>query len=560
MGEGRLPAGEPEGQAGVSRRQLLQGAVGAGGFLVAGGALAACGGSTVSSSSSSAGGSTVAASSVDVQSVTNEQASSATTPAKSGGHFRLGVTGGGAKDIIDGQQIVTKPDQARLVAGFEGLLFYDENYELQPNLATEVTQDAPDQYTIVLREGVEFHNGKPLTPEDVIFSLQRIVDPKLGLFGLAGLSSIDPKGITKVDAKTVRMKLKNADSTIRDQLGTYTNGIVPVGYTRSGPQVGTGPYKLQSFKPGQQSVHVKNPNYWREGEPSFDQVSVIDFNDAAAQVNALLAGQVDAMTDVPFAQVQVVKGHSGLAVLESQGGGWVPLCMAIDKEPFTDVRVRQAFRLIVDRQAMVEQVLSGHGRVANDLYGIFDAGYLKSAPQRQKDIAKAKSLLAAAGKSNLTVDLHTTDGAAGMVDVAKVFAQQAKEAGVTVNVKVDANYYGDQYLKLPFSVDFWGTRSYLAQVGSGSLPGSPYNETHWPPKSSNFVALYKQALGAADEATANGIKHQMQQLEYDEGGYIIPFFNNLVDGYSTKVQGFQPSKGTLNLDSFGHGFRSISFS
>src|SRR5207342_3774316 len=108
---------------------------------------------------------------------------------------------------------------------------------------------------------------------------------------------------------------------------------------------------------------------------------------------------------------------------------------------------------------------------------------------RHQDIDQAKALLKAAGMENLTVDLHTTDGAAGMVDSANVFASQAKAAGVTINVKNDPNYYGDQYLKLAFSVDFWGTRGFLNQVQQGSLPTSPYNETHWPPKSgegSNF--------------------------------------------------------------------------
>ena len=122
-----------------------------------------------------------------------------------------------------------------------------------------------------------------------------------------------------------------------------------------------------------------------------------------------------------------------------------------------------------------------------------------------------------------------------MVHVATVFATQAKEAGVTVNVKNVPNYYGDDYLKLAFSVDFWGTRGYLNQVQQGSLPSSPYNETHWPPKSgdgSNFEDLYKEALSATDEGKRNDIMHEMQKLEYDIGGYIIPFFNNLIDGYA----------------------------
>jgi len=237
--------------------------------------------------------------------------------------------------------------------------------------------------------------------------------------------------------------------------------------------------------------------------------------------------------------------------------------MAIDMPPFDDPKVRQAFRLIIDRKAVLEQVGNGYGQIANDLYSPFDEGYDKSLPQREQDIEQAKSLLKAAGKEGLSVDLHTTNGAAGMVELASVFASQAKAAGVNVTVKNDPNYYGDSYLKLPFSVDFWGTRGYLNQVQQGSLPNSPYNETHWPPKSgtgSNFESLYKQALAETDSNKRIDIQHQMQQYEYDLGGYIIPYFNALIDGYGSGVTGLSPSKGTLNLASFGHGYRTIWFS
>ena len=162
--------------------------------------------------------------------------------------------------------------------------------------------------------------------------------------------------------------------------------------------------------------------------------------------------------------------------------------MAIDMAPFTDNRVRQAMRLIADRPAMLEQVLSGYGHVANDLFSPFDACFTSSLAQREQDIDKAKSLLKAAGMDGATFDLHTTNGAAGMVDSATVFASQAKDAGITINVHNDPNYYGKQYLHLPFSVDFWGTRNYLPQVSNSMLPAgppfkAPYNETHWPPTS-----------------------------------------------------------------------------
>jgi len=528
-----------------SRRGMVLGASG----VAMAATLAACGGSSPSPSGGDSG-------------------SAAAGQPKKGGNFRLGVTGGGSKDMLDGQNIVTKPDQARLMTAFETLLVFDDEYQLQTDgLAESVEADNPTQYTIRIRDGIEFQNGKTFSADDVIYSLQRIGTQKNGLTGFAATATMDIKNLKKVDDRTVKLPLLSPDSTIPQTLASYTFGMVPVGYEKfSGDvstQVGTGCYKLKSFTPGQESVHERNPNYWRgDGSPWFDTVTITDFNDSTAQLNALKGGQIDAMTDVPAGQVDATKA-AGVGVLISQTGGWIPLCMAIDMPPFDDPKVRQAFRLIIDRKQVLEQIGNGYGQVANDLYSPFDEGYNSDLEQREPDIEQAKSLLKSAGKEGLSVDLHTTNGASGMVELASVFASQAKAAGVNVTVKNDPNYYGDSYLKLAFSVDFWGTRGYLNQVQQGSLPNSPYNETHWPPKSgdgSDFGKLYQQALAETDSSKRIDIQHQMQQYEYDIGGYIIPYFNALIDGYASNVKGLSPSKGTLNLATFGHGYRTIWFS
>jgi peptide/nickel transport system substrate-binding protein len=492
---------------------------------------------------------------------------------KRGGTFRVGVAGGSSSDIIDGQDIVTNPDQARLLAGWETLLNYDKNFKLQMNgLAENISAEKGNAavWTINLRKGIEFHNGKTLTADDVAYSLKRLINPKLKLFGGAALGTLTPSGIKKMDKWTVRLHLKSKDVTILDSLAQYVAGIVPVGYSPNKvggatlkQQVGTGPYKLKSFTPGQQSVHVRNPNYWRHGQPYFDQVVVIDFPDDTARVNALLGGQVDAAVQVPPAQVGVVNGHSGTKILESPTAQWTPLCMRVDTAPFTDVRVRQAMRLIANRPQIVAQALAGHGFVGNDLYAPFDAMYDHALPQRHQDIAQAKSLLKAAGQENLTVDLQSTNGALGMNEGAQVFAQQAAAAGVTVNVKIldSGTFYGSQYLKWPFSTDFWGTRNYLQQVAAGSLPTSPYNETHWPDGADGkFKSLYKQAIQTVDTAKRAEIEHEMMTIEYNHGGYLIWGFSNFLDGYSTKVQGLiQGDKGVIPLNGFASGFRTIWF-
>ena len=211
----------------------------------------------------------------------------------------------------------------------------------------------------------------------------------------------------------------------------------------------------------------------------------------------------------------------------------------------------------------MQQAFAGHGYVGNDIYSPFDEAYDHTLPQRKQDIDKAKSLLKAAGADGLTVDLQTTGAALGMNEGAQVFAQQAKAAGVKVNVKVldGGTFYGDQYLKWTFSTDFWNPHSYLGQVASGSVPTSPYNETHWPDAANQkFLSLYNQAKVAADRKKQFAIIHEMQKMEYDSGGYLIWGFNNRLDGYSAKVKGLKTGyKSTLALNNFGSGFRTLSF-
>lgn len=542
MSDHRDPIDREELRRGLTREELLRRAAAGGALILTGGGLTSVA----------------------------DAAMVASAP-KRGGTFRVGVSGGSAKDIIDGQDIITQPDQARLVAGWETLVTFDSNFKLSfDGLAEEVSPmpGRPDIWTIRVRPGIEFHNGKTLGADDVIFSLQRMVDPKLGLFGGAALSSVDPKGIKKLDKRSVRLTLKRKDVTILDALAQYVAGIVPVGYSRhaigkANPNVGTGAYKLQSFSPGQQSVHIRNPNYWRSGQPYFDKVVIIDFPDDTARVNALLGGQIDAAASIPPAQVTVIGSHSGTKVLESPTAQWTPICMRVDTAPFNDVRVRQAMRLIADRPQMVAQALAGHGHIGNDVYAPFDEAFDHALPQRHQDIAQAKSLLKAAGQSNLTVDLQSTNGALGMNEGAQVFAQQAKAAGVNINVKIldSGAFYGTQYLKWTFSTDFWGTRNYLSQVAAGSLPTSPYNETHWPDTADKkFLSLYTEALQTVDRNKRFAIEHEMQMLEYNKGGYVIWGFSDFLDGYSTKLKGLTAGdKGVLPLNGFGHGYRTIWF-
>ena len=179
--------------------------------------------------------------------------------------------------------------------------------------------------------------------------------------------------------------------------------------------------------------------------------------------------------------------------------------MRVDAAPFKDKRVRQAFRLIANRKQMVAQALGGPRTVGNDVYSPFDACYAgDELPQREQDLDQAKSLLKR-GRARRADDRPQHDtGRHGMVECAQVFAQNAKGAGVTVNVKnLDGGtFYGDQYLKWTFATDFWGTRNYLAQVAALAASSSPFNETHWDntPKFNNALRRRRSTADGREAA------------------------------------------------------------
>ena len=161
--------------------------------------------------------------------------------------------------------------------------------------------------------------------------------------------------------------------------------------------IGTGPFKVKSFTPGRESLHEKNENYWISGQPYFNEVRIINFPSDAAKVNALLSGQVDAMADVPFAQVPVVRGRKTLKILHRPDRCLDALCMRVDVAPYNDVRVRRAFRLLINRPQVVQQGLSGfRSRRRTTSTGPFDPAYAGDEfPQRKYDPEQAKSPLKA---------------------------------------------------------------------------------------------------------------------------------------------------------------------
>jgi peptide/nickel transport system substrate-binding protein len=484
----------------------------------------------------------------------NTTSGPSTATPKKGGTLRVGLSGGSSSDTLDPHMGLTYLDTARANSIYQPLLQLNAAAQTEMVLAEDISpHGSTSAWTIRLRKGVTFHDGKPLTADDVIFTFQRILDPKAPLTGATPLGPVDLPNLKKMDDLTVLVPMTSPFGSFIDQLSYwYYLYIVPVGFDPAKPN-GTGPFKYQSFTAGQQSTFVKNTNYWKTGLPYVDTLTIIDFADNASLQNALVANQVDAAGALEGAQLKVLSTNSSVKTIASQTGSITPFTMRVDQAPFTDVRVRQAFRFMVNRQQLISAALDGYAFAGADVSSPYDPDY-DSSVHREQDIAQAKSLLQAAGQANLTVELVTSPAATGMVQMATVFAQQAKQAGVTVNLKtVDpSTFFGPNYLQWPFSQDFYNYSPYLAQVAQSFLPSSPFNETHW--SDANYASLYKQANATLDAATRKDIEHQMQHIDFTQGGYIIPCFIDSLDAYSSKLTGFQAAKvgQPLSLFDFEH--------
>jgi peptide/nickel transport system substrate-binding protein len=503
----------------VTRRRVLQGVVAAGALAALSPIASACGGSGTSSSASpSTGGAP-----------------------KKGGHIRSGIGGGSAKDTLDAHLATSEVQIATAWQIYDALLGWDPQHKLINLLADTYEQNADGTtHTVKLKSGLTFHDGKPVTADDVVFSFQRILDPKTAAIGKDTLAGLTTAGLKKIDNLTVQFTLQHPNVIFYEALAYYNNAIVPVGYAPKGMTgaIGTGPWKVTSFSPGQQVEFAANTNYWGTG-PNADTLTMIEFSDPTAKLNALVGGSVDHIALIESAQASVIGSTPGMQLLKAKSGAWNPFTMRIDQKPFNDVRVRQAFRLIADREQLIQQARGGFGWVGNDMYSPYDPGYPKDVQQRVPDIAQAKSLLKQAGYNNdLNVEL-TTSTAVGAADVqaAQVFAEQAKAAGVTVKVsKVDPSvFYGNDYLKWTFAQDFWATRNYIPQVQVGTLPTAPYNETHWA--DAQWLSLYNQAIKTVDDTKRNELISEMSKIEFEKGGYIVYAFNVSIDAHSDKLQG-----------------------
>jgi peptide/nickel transport system substrate-binding protein len=268
---------------------------------------------------------------------------------------------------------------------------------------------------------------------------------------------------------------------------------------------------------------------------------MLSIPDSGTRLNALLGKQVDGMEGLDFTQAKAQMQSGSIAVLNAKGASVVPIYMATDLAPFQDARVRQAMRLLADRQALVNVAQLGFGDVSNDLFGKGLPFYNTQLPQRQQDPEQAKALLKAAGKADLKVALHASSAAPGMLESALAFAQQAKKGGVTIDILKEPadTYYGAKYLKQNFAQTNWFSESIIGHM-SKSLARKPLEtETHW--NNAKWRSAYNAILKTVNETKRKQHYFDAQEILWNEGGYLIWGQYPLLDGLGKNVRGAVPN-------------------
>ncbi|MFE9396533.1 ABC transporter substrate-binding protein [Streptomyces flavidovirens] len=465
-----------------------------------------------------------------------------------GGRLRAAFAGGGASETLDPHLSNLFADVARAKALFDKLADYGPDLSAQPRLASTWEPNAGlDRWKVTLREAT-FHNGKPVTAQDVLYSYRRITDPKKAFRAKASLEPIDLKASRAVDERTVEFVLKRPTAEFPNVLAAFGAYIVPEGAQDFDKKpVGSGPFRFVSFAPGKSAVCKRNEDYW-DGAPYLDELEFVVANEESARINALLGGQVEYAHELNPTTARAHEDQGQVRIVRLRNSAMQSFAMKTDRKPFDDKRVREAFFLIADRKELVDGALSGAGEIGNDLFGKGYEYYADSLPQREQDIDRAKALLKQAGAADLKVTLDTSPVAAGFTEAAAIFRDQAAKAGVTVRIKTGSkdSYWKDILDSGTLCSYRSGAMPIEAHISQRLLTGSTTNATKWQHK--DFDDQYQQAQSTKDKQQRAAVYERMQRRLYAEGGFLVWGFADWILGTARNVRGVEAKAPANSLD------------
>lgn len=421
---------------------------------------------------------------------------------------------------------------------FDTLTDHTRHGKLKMALAKKMTpKNNYKDWDVTLRKGVKFSDGKPLRPEDVVYSFKQIFRKDHPSSAKSLLTMMNPDQVTVKSPRIVHFKLKRSFSTLPELLSYEDIVIVSKKSTYEHP-VGTGPFKVTSFKADSQATLKRNPHYWGK-KPGFETLKITYFKEHDAVLNALQSGQIDMAHSVQYPQIAQAKS-AGKRVLTSDSASYPMLEMRTDIKPFNDKRVRRAFQLMVDRKRVIENAYSGYASRGNDYTAEGDECGIPGVKQRHQDIKKAKKLLADAGHSHLKTELATDGASAGMKESAEVFAQGAQKAGVKVKVrKLSTADFLDKWGSWPFYISISDPPYVVGAIDHFSAKGVD-NSTHF--KNKKYTKLLSQLTTTGGQKKQCSIIKKMHKNVYNHGGEIIPAIPKKATAFDSSVHGIKGDK------------------
>lgn len=468
------------------------------------------------------------------------QAARAEGPVR-GGTIKIGSVGGESTNTQDPALAASEVPINNLYHWGETLVDVEPDNSLSYRVAesAEASADAKT-WAFKIRKGIEFHNGKTVTPEDVLLTMQRHSNDE-SQSGALGIM----RGITgmKADGDNFIVELDTPNADLPYLLGDYHLMIQPGGgMDDPTAAIGTGPYTMEFDEPGIRHGFKRNENYWdleTRGFAEFSEVLVL--NDATARTAALQSGQVQIINRVDPKVAALLDRAPNLSVKSIGGPGHYVFIMHIDTAPFDNNDLRLALKYAINREEMVDKILRGYGTMGNDFpingaYPLFDA----SIPQRVHDLEKAKEHYAKSGHDGSPIVLRVSDGAfPGAVDAAALFQQSAQAAGIPLEIKREPNdgYWSEVWNVQPFCASYWGGRPVQDQMYTTAyLSTADWNDTRF--KREDFDALLLSARGELDQDKRKAIYTDMAMMLRDEGGLILPMFNDFISGVASNVGGW----------------------
>jgi len=426
---------------------------------------------------------------------------------------------------------------------FDGLVWVDQSLTPRPMLA-ESWDASPtlQRWTFKLREGVSFHHGTTFAAQDVVYTFDRILDPDAGSPFRSTLQFVEK--VEALDDYTVRFDLKTPSAELPLLLGAPQARIVPHDLPSAlltAKPSGTGPFQLVSHEVGERTRLIRNAHYWQPDQPAVEALEFL-FVPYAEQVTALRNGRVDLLMQVGTEDAEELRAEPNLAVYSIVSGAYQTIVMRATTMPFNKPQVREAFKLCMDRNAMLAQVLRQSGVVGNDHPVAMISPFWADLPLRAYDPDRARTLLTKSGYAKgIKVDLLTSTVRPGMEEMANAFREMAAPAGITIRVvRAPAQAYWSDYAgRVPFHTGNWSFRPSIDETFMVAYHSAARgNESNW--RNPELDQLIDQARGERSDEQRKALYAQAQQLLMAEGAVIIPYFKPTALAMRAAVRNFTP--------------------